>query len=59
MNDMNIVVESITDHDDGSATVVFNMSNEAMKIFANIGILKVLVDSATKAIDEYGVNVDE
>jgi hypothetical protein len=47
---MHITVESITDHEDGSATVVFDMDNETLKAFAEIGLLKVLTDTAAQTI---------
>lgn len=58
-NPMNITVESVTEHDDGSATVIFNMSNEATQIFAKIGLLKVLTDSANEALSEHGIDTNE
>jgi hypothetical protein len=36
-----IRVTEITDHEDGSATVQFEMSMDALKVFAEIGLLHV------------------
>jgi len=40
-----IEVESIEELEDGSASIVFSMDNETLKLFAGIGIKKVLMDS--------------
>ena len=40
-----ITVTSIVEHQDGSATVTFDMDGDTMRRFAEIGILKVLMDS--------------
>jgi len=37
---------SITDNEDGGATVVVDMSPEVLLIFAKIGFLKVVCDAA-------------
>jgi hypothetical protein len=46
-----IEVESITENEDGSADVLFNMTQDELLVFAKIGLLKVLTDS-TKAVIE-------
>jgi hypothetical protein len=52
-NNNNITIEYIKDHDDGSATILFNMNAELVQVFAKIGLLKVLTDSAAAAIKEH------
>lgn len=53
-----IEVVSMTDHEDGSATVVFDMDAESLKKFAEIGLLKVLTDHANNILkDEVDDNV--
>jgi hypothetical protein len=46
-------VVSITDRDDGSADMVLDMDQETLKVFARVGILKVLTDAAEKTILEH------
>jgi hypothetical protein len=48
IGEMQIV--EIKDHDDGSATVTFDMSPELLKFFAEIGIRKVIMDSVANTI---------
>jgi hypothetical protein len=48
---MEIDIESITDNEDGSATIVFNIDHESLRIFAEIGILKTLTDVANRVLD--------
>ena len=40
------------DHPDGTATVAMDVSPETLKLFAGIGILKVLVDTAKEEIEK-------
>lgn len=40
-----ITVTSIVYHEDGSATVTFDMDNDALRKFVEIGVLKVFMDS--------------
>jgi len=47
-----IEVVSMTDHEDGSATIVFDMDAESLKKFAEIGLLKVLTDHANNVLRE-------
>ena len=39
-----IEVVNIEENNDGSADITFNMSMEELKVFARIGLLKVLQD---------------
>jgi hypothetical protein len=47
-----INVLSVKDQPDGSAIVNFEMSKEAQKVFTEIGLLKVLTDTAKRVVDE-------
>lgn len=47
-----IEVVEIKDNDDGSCTVMLDITNEALVIFAKKGILEVLKSCARKIIDE-------
>lgn len=49
---LHIEVLSFDDQPDGSAIVNFEMGKEAQKIFTEIGLLKVLTDTAKRTIDE-------
>lgn len=54
-----IEVLGITDNDDDSATVTLEMDHDAVMIFARIGLLKVLTDTANdviKASEEDGID---
>ncbi len=46
-----IRVTEITDHEDGSATVQFEMSMDALKVFAEIGLLHVFEEHARRILD--------
>lgn len=46
-----IKVGDITDHADGTATIAFEMNFDSMKVFAAIGLMKVLEDNAKDVID--------
>lgn len=46
-----IRVTEITDHGDGSATVQFEMSMDALKVFAEIGLLHVFEKEARRILD--------
>ena len=53
-------VDDMVDHDDGSSTIGISMDQKSMKMFAEIGILKVLTDEArriTNNNDEFDTNV--
>jgi len=53
-----VEVDDFIDNDDGSAIVSFNLGPEAMKTFVEIGLLKVLKDSANRVLeDEIDTNV--
>lgn len=51
MTKLSVVVEDIEDHEDGSCTIQFEMSAEAVKFFAAIGLQKILTDKAMEVID--------
>ena len=51
MTKLSVVVEDIEDHEDGSCTIQFEMSAEAVKFFAAIGLQKVLADKAMEVIN--------
>ena len=51
MNTKTIEVVNIADHEDGSCTVEFYMSVEAMKVFATIGLHQVLIEKAKEITD--------
>lgn len=46
----NMQIVDIKDHDDGSATVTFDMSSELLRFFAEIGIRKVIMDSVANTL---------
>jgi hypothetical protein len=48
-----MTVTDMVDNEDGSCTIEFEMSYENMKIFAEIGMKKVLIDSANRTISEF------
>lgn len=50
-----IEVLSVEDNSDGSMIVKFDMSQDMVHAFTKIGLIKVLRDSAEKAIEEHGV----
>jgi hypothetical protein len=45
-------INSITDNPDGSATLSVDLDNETLIRFAEIGLLKVLVDAANEVVTE-------
>jgi hypothetical protein len=50
----------MVDHEDGSCTIGFTMDQGSLKLFAEVGILKVLTDEAKRIIinnDEFDTNV--
>ena len=51
MSTKTIEVVSIADHEDGSCTVEFWMSVDALKTFAAIGLHQVLVEKAKEITD--------
>lgn len=46
MSAVEVTVEKIVDHPDGTATITFDMSLEALKVFAAIGLQQLLIDKA-------------
>jgi len=55
-----IRVDDMVDHEDGSCTIGFTMDQRSLKLFAEVGILKVLTDEAKRIIsnnDEFDTNV--
>lgn len=48
IGEMRIV--EIKDYDDGSATVTFDMSPELVRLFVEIGIRKVIMDSVANTV---------
>lgn len=46
-----IKVTEITDHEDGSATIKFDMSMDALKVFAEIGLLHVFEQEAKRILN--------
>jgi hypothetical protein len=55
-----INVDDMVDHEDGSATIGISMDQNSIKLFAEIGILKVLTDESKRIIannDEFDTNV--
>lgn len=43
-----ITVTNVVYHEDGSATVTFNMDNDALRRFVEIGVLTVLMDTVAE-----------
>jgi hypothetical protein len=55
-----IQVDDVVDHEDGSCTLKFTMDHDSMKLFAEVGIKKVLTDAAELIIsqnEEFDTNV--
>lgn len=54
-----ITVNDVITNDDGSATVIVDMDEAAVKVFARIGLQKTLMDSinAVMALDDVDTNV--
>jgi len=48
-----IVVESVTEHEDGSATVVFDCDDEARKALISEGLISLLEKAVSKHHPEY------
>lgn len=47
-------IDRIEDHDDGSATLYVDMSQHTLKIFASIGLHKVIMDATKITLKENG-----
>lgn len=45
-----IEVESINEHEDGSATIIVNASNDVVKQFASLGLKQALIEAANRAM---------
>ena len=54
-----ITVNDVISNDDGTATVIVDMDEQAVKVFARVGLQKTLMDSikAMIALDESDTNV--
>ncbi len=55
-----IRVDDLVDHEDGSCTIGLTIDIKSMRLFAEIGILKVLTDESRRIIadnDEFDTNV--
>jgi len=48
-----IYVETVEEHDDGSATVVFECDDEAKKALINEGLISLLEKKASEQYPEY------
>jgi hypothetical protein len=51
MSPHDIIVDKIVDNPDGSATITFDMSVEALKVFAAIGLQQLLIEKAKEIVD--------
>jgi len=54
-----ITVAEIIDNPDGSCTIRFDMSQRAMRIFAEVGLKKVLIDSASAILEETATGTED
>jgi hypothetical protein len=52
-------ITKIIDNEDGSATVMFDMDWDTIRVFAKIGLLQVLTEAAQGMLDCDEVLVDE
>lgn len=52
-----LAVEKVVEHEDGSATYTFDMSNETKDMFVNDGIRFVLTCAAAKLDIEYALEI--
>ena len=54
-----ITVNDVISNDDGTATVIVDMDEQAVRAFARVGLQKTLIDSinAVMALDEVDTNV--
>jgi hypothetical protein len=54
-----ITVNDVISNDDGTATVIVDMDEQAIKVFARVGLQKTLMDSinAMMALDDIDNNV--
>jgi hypothetical protein len=51
VNAHDVYVSSIEDHEDGSATISFDIGIDALKVFASIGLQQVLLEKAKEIVD--------
>lgn len=51
MNTYDVKILEIVDHEDGGATIKFDMGIEALKMFAAIGLQQCLIDKAKEILD--------
>lgn len=49
-----VEVISVTDHEDGTATIVVDLSPDALIAFAKVGLHHALIEAAKRGIDEHG-----
>ena len=52
--DKSFIIQNIEDQEDGSAILTIDMSYEMLKIFANIGLLSVIEEAASKVLNTDG-----
>jgi hypothetical protein len=54
-------IEFVDSHDnnDGGATFTFDLDNEALVVFAKIGLLTVLKEEANKVVEEHEKLLDD
>lgn len=45
-------VTAVTEHDDGSATIEFDLSHDALIAFARLGLQHALIEAAKKVTDD-------
>ena len=48
-----ILIESITEHEDGSATVVFDCDKKAIQVLTNQGLISLLEKAVSQEHPEY------
>ena len=59
MKEQMIVVQTVTEHEDGSATVVFECGDEAKQALINEGLLSLLTKVLDKDNEEYDWQTNE
>jgi hypothetical protein len=52
-------ITKIIDNEDGSATVMFDMDWDAIRAFAKIGLMKILVEAAQEFTEQDEAPTDE
>jgi hypothetical protein len=53
-----MTVTDIIEHEDGSATVTFDMPSQVLAVFAKVGLEHVLKEYANKVLTDYN-NLDQ